>query len=58
MAERLQQSPLLAGDAIDMAFTIAQTDHPEYGGIELSLRDLKSGTTTSGNAHPAAPSPR
>jgi single-stranded-DNA-specific exonuclease len=58
MAERLQQSPLLAGDSVDIAFTIGQNDHPAYGGIELSLRDLKSCTTTSGNAHPAAPSPR
>jgi single-stranded-DNA-specific exonuclease len=58
MAERLQQSPLLAGDSVDIAFTIGQNDHPEYGGIELSLRDLRSCTTTSGNAHPAAPSPR
>ena len=58
MAERLQQSPLLAGDSVDIAFTIGQNDHPEYGGIELSLRDVKSCTTTSGNAHPAAPSPR
>jgi single-stranded-DNA-specific exonuclease len=41
MAERLQQSPLLAGDAIDIAFTIGHNDHPEYGGLELSLRDLK-----------------
>ncbi|HKV78202.1 MAG TPA: single-stranded-DNA-specific exonuclease RecJ [Candidatus Sulfotelmatobacter sp.] len=58
MAERLQQSPLLAGDSVDIAFTIGQNDHPEYGGIELSLRDLKNCTTTSGNAHPGAPSPR
>jgi single-stranded-DNA-specific exonuclease len=41
MAERLQQSPLLAGDTIDIAFTIGHNDHPEYGGLELSLRDLK-----------------
>ena len=42
MAERLQQSPLLAGDTIDIAFTIGHNDHPEYGGIELELRDLRS----------------
>jgi single-stranded-DNA-specific exonuclease len=42
MAERVQQSPLLAGDTIDIAFTIGHNDHPEYGGLELSLRDLKS----------------
>jgi single-stranded-DNA-specific exonuclease len=41
MAERLQQTPLLAGDAIDVAFTIGNNDHPDYGGLELSLRDFK-----------------
>ena len=41
MAERLQQSPLLAGDAIDIAFTIGYNDHPEFGGLELTLRDFK-----------------
>ena len=56
MAERLEQTPLLAGDSIDIAFSIGQNDHPEYGGLELSLRDLK--VTTGGNAHSAAPSQR
>jgi single-stranded-DNA-specific exonuclease len=42
MAERLQQSPLLAGDAIDIAFTIGHNDHPDFGGLELTLRDIKS----------------
>jgi single-stranded-DNA-specific exonuclease len=42
MAERVQQTPLLAGDTIDIAFTIGHNDHPEYGGLELTLRDLKS----------------
>ncbi len=41
MAERLQQTPLLAGDSVDIAFTIGHNDHPEYGGLELSLRDIK-----------------
>jgi len=41
MAERLQQSPLLAGDAIDIAFTIGHNDHPDFGGLELGLRDFK-----------------
>ena len=58
MAERLQQTPLLAGDRVDIAFTIGHNDHPEYGGLELSLRDLKPASTTSGNARPAAPSAR
>jgi single-stranded-DNA-specific exonuclease len=41
MAERLQHAPLLAGDSIDVAFTVGHNDHPEYGGLELSLRDFK-----------------
>ena len=42
MADRLQQRPLLAGDAIDIAFTIGHNDHPDFGGLELTLRDFKS----------------
>jgi single-stranded-DNA-specific exonuclease len=41
MAERVAQSPLLAGDTLDVAFTVGHNDHPEYGGLELSLRDFK-----------------
>jgi single-stranded-DNA-specific exonuclease len=47
MAERLQQSPLLAGDAIDIAFTIGHNDHPDFGGLELSLRDFKTHLPTA-----------
>jgi single-stranded-DNA-specific exonuclease len=58
MAERLQQSPLLAGDAIDVAFTIGHNDHDEYGGLELTLRDFKARAAaaqgpTSNQAEPA-----
>jgi single-stranded-DNA-specific exonuclease len=41
MAERLAPNPLLAGDSLDVAFTIGHNDHPEYGGLELSLRDFQ-----------------
>jgi len=58
MAERIQQNPLLAGDSIDIAFCIGHNDHPEYGGLELSLRDLRAPATTDGSAHPAVPSAR
>jgi len=47
MADRLQQSPLLAGDAVDIAFTIGHNDHPDFGGLELTLRDFKSEKKTS-----------
>jgi single-stranded-DNA-specific exonuclease len=42
MAERVQHSQLLPGDVIDIAFTLDDNDHPEFGGLELSLRDFKS----------------
>ncbi len=58
MAERLQQTPLLAGDSIDIAFTIGHNDHPEYGGLELTLRDINTPVTTDGSARPAARFPR
>jgi hypothetical protein len=40
MAERCQRSGLLPGDTLDIAFTIDNNDHPEYGGLELGLRDF------------------
>jgi single-stranded-DNA-specific exonuclease len=40
MAERCQQAGLLPGDTLDIAFSIDNNDHPEYGGLELSLRDF------------------
>jgi len=42
MADRIQQAELLPGDALDIAFTLDHNDHPEFGGLELSLRDFKS----------------
>jgi single-stranded-DNA-specific exonuclease len=47
MAERVQQGQLLPGDSLDIAFTLDHNDHPDFGGLELSLRDFrKTGTTT------------
>ena len=40
MGEKIQQAQLLPGDAVDIAFSIEHNDHPEYGGLELSLRDV------------------
>jgi single-stranded-DNA-specific exonuclease len=42
LAERCQQAALQPGDHLDIAFTIDNNDHPEYGGLELSIRDFKS----------------
>ena len=41
MAERVAKMALLAGDSMEIAFTIGHNDHPEYGGLELSLRDFQ-----------------
>jgi single-stranded-DNA-specific exonuclease len=46
MAERCQQTGLLPGDILDIAFTIDNNDHAEYGGLELALKDF----ARSGNA--------
>lgn len=40
LAERVHQAQLIAGDVIDIAFTLDHNDHPEFGGLELSLRDF------------------
>ncbi len=42
MAERVQQSQLLPGDVIDIAFTLDQNDHSEFGGLELTLCDFET----------------
>jgi single-stranded-DNA-specific exonuclease len=42
LAERVQNEHLLPGDDLDIAFTLGHNDHPELGGIELSLRDFRS----------------
>jgi single-stranded-DNA-specific exonuclease len=35
--DRLQ---LLAGDYLDIAYSLGMNDHPEFGGLELTLRDV------------------
>ncbi len=35
--DRLQ---LLAGDRLDIAYSFGMNDHPEFGGLELTLRDV------------------
>jgi single-stranded-DNA-specific exonuclease len=40
MAERIQAEGILANDRIDLAFTLDENTHPEFGGIELRVCDL------------------
>jgi single-stranded-DNA-specific exonuclease len=53
MAERIQQTQLLPGDALDIAFSVDNNDHSEFGGLELSLRDFKSPMKTAEDAKDA-----
>jgi single-stranded-DNA-specific exonuclease len=40
LAERAQKEQLLPGDMLDIAFTVGHNDHPEFGGLELTLCDF------------------
>jgi single-stranded-DNA-specific exonuclease len=41
MSDRVAQAQLVAGDTVDVAFSLDHNPHPEFGGLELSLRDLR-----------------
>jgi single-stranded-DNA-specific exonuclease len=40
MVERTEKEPLVAGDVLDIAFTVEKNSNPEFGGLRLSLRDF------------------
>ncbi|HWH56445.1 MAG TPA: hypothetical protein VN682_02380, partial [Terriglobales bacterium] len=50
LAERVEQEKLLACDTLEVAFTLDHNDHPEFGGIELSLRDFETMKAATGSA--------
>jgi single-stranded-DNA-specific exonuclease len=52
LAERVQKEELLPGYLLDVAFTIGHNEHPELGGIELTLKDFK--TRARATAHTTA----
>jgi single-stranded-DNA-specific exonuclease len=41
MAERVKIDPLAPGDSLDIAYTLTMNEHPEYGGLELTLDDFR-----------------
>jgi single-stranded-DNA-specific exonuclease len=41
MAERINAEKLVSGDTMDIAFRIGHNDHPDFGGLELTLCDFK-----------------
>jgi single-stranded-DNA-specific exonuclease len=41
MAERLKTDPLVPGERLDLAYTLTMNEHPDYGGLELTLEDFR-----------------
>ena len=42
MAERMADAKLLPEDLLDVVFILDENEHPEFGGVELSLRDFRA----------------
>ena len=40
MADRVAQASLVAGDLLDLAFSVDYNRHPEFGGVQLDLIDF------------------
>ncbi len=51
MSDRVAQAQLVAGDTVDVAFSLDHNPHPEFGGLELSLRDLRKTSEAAAAAH-------
>lgn len=47
MFDRTQKEPLVAGDILDIAFTVEKNSNPEFGGMRLSLRDFAVAARTA-----------
>ncbi|MBV9179732.1 MAG: single-stranded-DNA-specific exonuclease RecJ [Acidobacteria bacterium] len=43
LAERVAEARLLPGDRMNIAFTLDCNEHPEFGGLELSIKDFELG---------------
>ena len=56
LAERVAEEKLLVGDSLEVAFTLALNDHPEFGGIELSLRDFRVPASCQAGENQGSPS--
>jgi single-stranded-DNA-specific exonuclease len=40
LKESCDQLQLLAGDRLDIAYSLGMNEHPEFGGLELTLQDV------------------
>ena len=48
MAETARQENYATGDVLDLAFRIDENDHPEFGGLQLILSDVRRATVSVG----------
>jgi single-stranded-DNA-specific exonuclease len=54
MAERVAEDSLLAGDVLELAFSVDYNEHPEFGGVQLNLIDFARTASTSVGAGPTS----
>lgn len=40
MAEMAARDPLVVGDTLDLAFTLDENTHPDFGGLQLIVDDF------------------
>jgi single-stranded-DNA-specific exonuclease len=50
MAERIAQEGILANDSLDLAFTLDENTHPDFGGIELRVCDFRRAESSARTA--------
>ena len=48
MAPRLRTAPCQPGDRLDLAFTVGVNSHPDFGGLELMLKDFRKSLLVAG----------
>jgi single-stranded-DNA-specific exonuclease len=57
MSDRVEQAQLVRGDTLDVAFSLEHNPHPEFGGLELALRDFMKPAGEGSVAYSACASP-
>lgn len=50
MWERIGKEGVIAGDLLDVAFTIQENSHPDFGGLQLSMCDFRRSASASAAA--------
>ena len=54
LAERISSEGILANDTLDLAFSLDENTHPEFGGIELRICDFQRSSATPISAQATA----